>query len=97
MRPGSARHPHLTAISVSLPDSNFELEIRTGSTKQEAPSTIIRIVTISQVGRLLLLQNVSVMPRPPLENWGSSPLHLFDDILRAVESLGTLKVLTIPH
>ena len=28
------------------------------------------------------------MPRPPVHNWGSSPYHLVDDILRSVESLG---------
>jgi hypothetical protein len=28
------------------------------------------------------------MPRPPVQNWGSSPYHLVDDILRSVEALG---------
>ena len=33
-------------------------------------------------------RNSFQMPRPPVENWGSSPYHLIDDVLRGIESLG---------
>ena len=56
--------------------------------------TFIRSVAQTTHSHIEKSENVTLklgMPRPPVHNWGSSPYHLIDDVLRAIEELGEIE------